>query len=51
VFNPNGTLLGKVFLGIGSSNMIFAGAKRLVIMSDTRIFLAEIAATGANLNL
>ncbi|KAF7356975.1 SGL domain-containing protein [Mycena venus] len=51
VFNPQGTLLGKVFLGVGSANMIFAGAKRLVIMADTRIFLAEIAAEGANLDL
>ncbi|KAJ6561140.1 D-lactonohydrolase-like protein [Mycena vulgaris] len=51
VFDPKGTLLGKVFLGVGSANMIFAGARRLVIMADTKIYLAEIAAEGANLNL
>ncbi|KAJ7355717.1 D-lactonohydrolase-like protein, partial [Mycena albidolilacea] len=51
VFDPKGTLLGKIFLGVGSSNMIFAGAKRLIIMADTRVFLAEIAAEGASLDL
>ncbi|KAJ7626304.1 D-lactonohydrolase-like protein [Mycena polygramma] len=51
VFNPNGTLLGKVFLGVGSANMIFAGANRLVIMADTKIYLAEISAEGVNLDL
>ncbi|KAJ6581078.1 hypothetical protein B0H19DRAFT_1113537 [Mycena capillaripes] len=50
VFNPNGTLLGKVFLGVGSSNMIFAG-NRLILMADTKIYLAEIAAEGVDLNL
>jgi gluconolactonase len=50
VFDPKGTLLGKIFLGVGSSNMIFAGAKRLIIMADTRVFLAEIAAEGASLD-
>ncbi|KAJ7460720.1 D-lactonohydrolase-like protein [Mycena latifolia] len=51
VFDPNGTLLGKIFLGVSSSNMIFAGARRLIIMADTKIYLAEIAAEGFNLNL
>ncbi|KAJ7132240.1 hypothetical protein C8R44DRAFT_871222 [Mycena epipterygia] len=51
VFDPNGTLLGKVFLGVGSANMVFAGAGRLVIMADTKIYLAEIAAEGVDLNL
>ncbi|KAJ7065222.1 D-lactonohydrolase-like protein [Mycena amicta] len=49
VFDPNGTLLGKAFLGVGSSSMVFA-EKKLIIMADTRIFLAEIAATGASLD-
>ncbi|KAJ7102954.1 D-lactonohydrolase-like protein [Mycena crocata] len=51
VFDPRGTLLGKVFLGVGSANMIFAGVGRLVILGDTKIYLAEIAAEGVNLNL
>ncbi|KAJ7173626.1 D-lactonohydrolase-like protein [Mycena filopes] len=46
VFDPKGTLLGKIFLGVSSSNMVFAGAKRLILMEDTKIYLAEIAATG-----
>ncbi|KAJ7746804.1 D-lactonohydrolase-like protein [Mycena maculata] len=50
IFNPNGTLLGKVFLGFGSANMVFAGANRLLILADTKIFLPEIAAEGVNLN-
>ncbi|KAJ7027868.1 D-lactonohydrolase-like protein [Mycena alexandri] len=51
IFDPKGTLLGKVFLGVSSSNMVFAGAKRLILMADTKIYLAEIAAEGQNLNL
>lgn len=51
MFDPNGTLLGKVFLGVGSANMVFAGAGRLVVMADTKIYLAEIAAEGVDLNL
>ncbi|KAJ7230568.1 D-lactonohydrolase-like protein [Mycena pura] len=51
VFDPNGTLLGKVFLGVGSASMAFAGANRLIIMADTRVYLAEIAAEGVNLDL
>nr|GAT53529.1 predicted protein [Mycena chlorophos] len=50
VFSPMGTLLGKIFLGSSSSNMVFAGTNRLVVLADTRVFLAEIAATGANLD-
>ncbi|KAJ6624838.1 D-lactonohydrolase-like protein [Mycena sp. CBHHK59/15] len=51
VFDPNGTLLGKVSLGVGSANMVFAGKGRLIIMADTKIYLATIAAEGVNLNL
>ncbi|KAJ6615173.1 hypothetical protein B0H10DRAFT_2220666 [Mycena sp. CBHHK59/15] len=46
VFDPNGTLLGKVSLGVGSANMVFAGKGRLIIMADTKIYLATIAAEG-----
>ncbi|KAJ7272601.1 D-lactonohydrolase-like protein [Mycena haematopus] len=51
VFDPKGTLLGKVFLGVSSSNMIFTGPKRLVILADTKVYMAEIAAEGINLDL
>lgn len=49
VWGPDGTLLGKFFLGTTSANMIFAGKGRLVIMGETAIYLAEIAASGFNL--
>ena len=44
VWNSEGTLLGKFFLGTVSANMIFAGDGRLVILADTAIFFANIAA-------
>lgn len=43
--------MGKIFLGVSSANMAFAGKGRLLIMADTKIFLANIAAEGQNLNL
>ncbi|KAJ7220538.1 calcium-dependent phosphotriesterase [Mycena pura] len=45
VWNSEGTLIGKFFLGSTSANMAFAGKGRLVIMAETKIFLAEIAAS------
>ncbi|KAF7317880.1 SGL domain-containing protein [Mycena kentingensis (nom. inval.)] len=51
VYSPDGTLLGKIFLGQGSANMIFANGTGLLLMADTKVFLAEIAAQGANLQL
>lgn len=50
VFNSEGMLIGKFFLGTTSANMIFAGKGRLVIMAETKIFLAEIAAEGLKLD-
>lgn len=44
VWSPTGTLLGKFFLGTTSANMIFAGDGNLVIMAETKIFVAKIAA-------
>ncbi|TFK69998.1 calcium-dependent phosphotriesterase [Pluteus cervinus] len=46
VWNPDGVLLGKFFLGSVSSNMIFAGPGRLVINAETKMFVAHIAASG-----
>ncbi|KAF7377635.1 SGL domain-containing protein [Mycena sanguinolenta] len=47
VWNSDGLLIGKFFLGTVSANMAFAGPGRLVIMAETKIFVAEIAATSA----
>jgi gluconolactonase len=44
VWNSHGILLGKIFLGSTSANFIFAGDGRLVILAETKIFLANIAA-------
>ena len=44
VWNSQGTLLGKFFIGTVSANFIFAGDGRLVILAGTKIFLAKIAA-------
>jgi len=44
VWSKNGTLLGKIFIGTTSANMAFAGDGRLMIMAETKIFMAKIAA-------
>ncbi|KDR79179.1 hypothetical protein GALMADRAFT_223420 [Galerina marginata CBS 339.88] len=44
VWSPGGTLLGKFFVGSTSANMVFAGDGRLVILAETKIFVAKIAA-------
>ncbi|KAJ3757120.1 D-lactonohydrolase-like protein [Lentinula raphanica] len=44
VWAPDGTLLGKFFLGMSTAEMIFAGDGRLVILAETKMFLATIAA-------
>ena len=49
VWDPAGTLLGKFFIGNTSANLIFANKGQLVIMGETEIVLAEIAAEGFNL--
>ncbi|KAI0828494.1 D-lactonohydrolase-like protein [Trametes gibbosa] len=50
VWNSEGTLLGKFFLGTTSANLVFAGDKRLVIMAETAIYFAEIAAKANKLS-
>ncbi|KAI0702387.1 D-lactonohydrolase-like protein [Cerioporus squamosus] len=50
VWDRNGTLLGKFFLGTVSANLVFAGDGRLVILADTAIYFAEIAAKANNLS-
>ncbi|KIJ56359.1 hypothetical protein M422DRAFT_774140 [Sphaerobolus stellatus SS14] len=44
VFDTSGILLGKFFIGTTSSNHIFAGTGRLVILAETKVFLVEFAA-------
>ncbi|KAF5310688.1 hypothetical protein D9619_008111 [Psilocybe cf. subviscida] len=44
VWSPDGILLGKFFIGQTSANMAFAGDGRLVIVAETKMFLAKIAA-------
>jgi len=46
VWNDEGTLLGKFFLGTTSANMAFATPGRLIILAETKIFVADIAASG-----
>ncbi|KAI0748901.1 D-lactonohydrolase-like protein [Fomes fomentarius] len=50
VWNPEGTLLGKFFVGQVSANLVFAGDGRLVIMAETAIFFAEVAAKANKLS-
>ena len=49
VWNPEGTLLGKFFIGNTSANLIFANKGQLVILGETEIVLAQIATEGFNL--
>jgi hypothetical protein len=49
VWSPAGVLIGKFFLGTTSANLVFANPGRLVIMAETAIYLAEIAAQGPDL--
>ncbi|KAH9911296.1 D-lactonohydrolase-like protein [Amylocystis lapponica] len=48
VWNAEGTLVGKFFLGTGSANLAFAGDGRLIILAETTIYLAQIAADGVD---
>ncbi|KAI0666479.1 D-lactonohydrolase-like protein [Trametes maxima] len=50
VWSPEGALLGKIFVGTTSANLVFAGDHRLVIMSETAIYFAEIAAKANKLS-
>ncbi|KAF5381757.1 hypothetical protein D9615_005449 [Tricholomella constricta] len=46
VWNDEGTLLGKFFSGMTTANMVFTTRGRLVILAETKIFVADIAAQG-----
>ncbi|KAI0420491.1 D-lactonohydrolase [Xylaria grammica] len=45
VYNPAGTLIGKIFLGGASANFNFAGDGGMVICAETYLFYAKIAVT------
>ncbi|KJR88275.1 gluconolactonase [Sporothrix schenckii 1099-18] len=47
VWNPAGTLLGKIFLGTGAANFQFAGAGRMVVCAETELYYVTLAAVGA----
>lgn len=47
VWNPQGTLLGKIFIGETSANFAFAGKGRMVICAETRLYFATLGAEGA----
>ncbi|KZT01009.1 uncharacterized protein LAESUDRAFT_816186 [Laetiporus sulphureus 93-53] len=49
VWNKEGTLIGKFFLGAESANLVFAGKGMLVILAERVVYLAEIAADGVDL--
>ncbi|KAH8917853.1 calcium-dependent phosphotriesterase [Atractiella rhizophila] len=46
VFSKRGMLLGKFLLGKPSHNIVFAGSRQLVILTDDEIYLAKIDARG-----
>ncbi|KAL0070748.1 hypothetical protein AAF712_001969 [Marasmius tenuissimus] len=46
VWNSSGDLIGKFFVGTTAAQMVFAGDGRLVILAETAVYLAKIAAKG-----
>ena len=48
VWNPSGVLLGKIFIGGVAANFRFAGKGRMVIPAQTKLYYAELAASGAD---
>lgn len=46
VWNPSGTLIGKIYLGGTSANFQFAGDGRMVICAETKLFYATFNASG-----
>ncbi|KAI1339131.1 D-lactonohydrolase [Xylariaceae sp. FL0016] len=46
VWNPQGTLIGKIYLGESSANFNFAGDGRMVICAETDLYYATLAASG-----
>ncbi|TFK32984.1 D-lactonohydrolase-like protein [Crucibulum laeve] len=44
IWNNEGVLLGKIFMGTTVVNMVFAGDGRLVMLTGSKVYLAKIAA-------
>jgi len=49
IWNSEGTLIGKIFLNTTSANFIFAGKGRVIVLAETKIYLAKMAAEGLDL--
>jgi len=47
VFNPSGKLIGKIYTGSVSANFQFAGKGRMVVLGETELYYASLAAEGA----
>ncbi|KAK1753595.1 Gluconolactonase [Echria macrotheca] len=47
VWNPSGTLLGKIYTGRTSANFQFVGGGRMVIGGETQLFYVTLAAEGS----
>lgn len=46
VWNPSGKLIGKIYTGRTAANFQFASDGRLVIMGETQLYYATLAAKG-----
>ncbi|KAK3392815.1 hypothetical protein B0H63DRAFT_385685 [Podospora didyma] len=46
VFNPSGKLIGKIYTGRTAANFQFVGGGRMVIMGETQLYYATLAAKG-----
>lgn len=49
IWDPTGMLIGKIFLGTLSANMIFTGKGTMVICAETELFFVEFDAEGQDL--
>ncbi|KAK4124749.1 calcium-dependent phosphotriesterase [Parathielavia appendiculata] len=47
VYSPSGKLLGKIYVGNAVPNFQFAGLGRMVILAETELYYATLAAEGA----
>ncbi|KAL1413435.1 hypothetical protein Q8F55_001202 [Vanrija albida] len=49
VWNPAGTLIGKIYTGAVAANFQFAGKGRIVICCETELYYGTLAAEGAHI--
>jgi len=50
VWDPSGTLIGKIFLGTTSANMIFTGNGTMIVLAETKLFFINFNAEGQDLS-